>query len=73
VQAEKPSLAGLVFAGVAAVAIMLGRQPNGLAGIITSALEPWLGTKAGAWTSTTPSTTPTVAALPEEVPVGARP
>lgn len=34
--------AGLVFAGVAIVAVALGRQPNGLAGIISSWLDPWL-------------------------------
>ena len=31
---EQPKLAGLVFAGVAAAAIGLGRQPNGLAGML---------------------------------------
>jgi branched-chain amino acid transport system permease protein len=36
VQSTHPGLAGLVYAGVAAVAIFLGRQPNGLAGIVTS-------------------------------------
>jgi hypothetical protein len=36
VQSTHPSLAGLVFAGIAAVAIFLGRQPNGLAGILAS-------------------------------------
>jgi branched-chain amino acid transport system permease protein len=36
VQSTHPGLAGLVFAGVAAVAIFLGRQPNGLAGILAS-------------------------------------
>jgi branched-chain amino acid transport system permease protein len=38
VQSHHPSLAGLVFAGVAAVAIGLGREPNGLAGMLTTAL-----------------------------------
>jgi branched-chain amino acid transport system permease protein len=36
------SKAGLLFAGIAAVAIGLGRQPNGLAGMISNALDPWL-------------------------------
>jgi branched-chain amino acid transport system permease protein len=36
VQSREPALAGLVFAGIAAVAISLGRQPNGLAGILAS-------------------------------------
>jgi hypothetical protein len=39
VQSREPALAGLVFAGIAAVAISLGRQPNGLAGIVTSWLD----------------------------------
>ena len=34
VQSEQPELAGLVFAAVAAVAVGLGRQPNGLAGLV---------------------------------------
>ena len=43
VQSEAPELAGLVFAGVAAVAIGLGRQPNGLAGILVERLDAFLG------------------------------
>ncbi|HET7722621.1 MAG TPA: ABC transporter permease [Acidimicrobiales bacterium] len=68
VQAEKPELAGLVFAGIAAVAIGLGRQPNGLAGILTAALDRWLDRSPG---GTTTSTTPGPRPVPEEVPVGA--
>jgi branched-chain amino acid transport system permease protein len=34
VQSKQPELAGLVFAGVAVGAISLGRQPNGLAGML---------------------------------------
>jgi branched-chain amino acid transport system permease protein len=34
VQSKQPDLAGLVFAGVAVGAISLGRQPNGLAGLL---------------------------------------
>ncbi len=34
VQSEKPELAGLVFAVIAAVAVALGKQPNGMAGLI---------------------------------------
>jgi branched-chain amino acid transport system permease protein len=37
VQAQHPQLAGLVFAGIAAVAIGLGRQPDGLAGVLIDA------------------------------------
>ncbi len=36
VQSEHPDLAGLVFAVIAVVALALGKQPNGLAGIIFS-------------------------------------
>jgi branched-chain amino acid transport system permease protein len=39
VEATFPDLAGLVFVGVAAAAIGLGRQPNGLAGILYSATD----------------------------------
>ena len=38
VQSEQPELAGLVFAGVAAGAIGLGRQPNGIAGLLYDGL-----------------------------------
>lgn len=48
VQAKEPEAAGLVFAGVAAVAIGLGRQPNGLAGLLSSLLDPWLDRKPAA-------------------------
>ena len=46
VESTFPDLAGLVFVGVAAAAIGLGRQPNGLAGIVFSATDqlrelPW--------------------------------
>ncbi len=69
VQAEYPDLAGLAFALVAAVAIGLGRQPNGLAGILyelvgrRSAPER---TPEPVPTRAAPTTTPT-----EEVPVAA--
>jgi branched-chain amino acid transport system permease protein len=39
VQSHHPNLAGLVFAGIAAVAISLGRQPDGLAGYLHGALR----------------------------------
>jgi branched-chain amino acid transport system permease protein len=57
VQSEQPELAGLVFAGVAAVAIGLGRQPNGLAGIMIERVDRFLGRTrpGGATTSTDPS------------------
>jgi branched-chain amino acid transport system permease protein len=34
VQSEQPNLAGLVFLGIGATAVSLGRQPNGLAGML---------------------------------------
>jgi branched-chain amino acid transport system permease protein len=60
VQSEKPELAGLVFAGVAAVAIGLGRQPNGLAGIVIERVDRLLGRNrpSGATTSTDRSPIP---------------
>jgi branched-chain amino acid transport system permease protein len=36
VQSEKPELAGLVFAVIAVVALALGKQPNGMAGLLFS-------------------------------------
>jgi branched-chain amino acid transport system permease protein len=36
VQSEKPELAGLVFAVIAGAAVALGKQPNGLAGLLYS-------------------------------------
>jgi branched-chain amino acid transport system permease protein len=39
VQSHEPSLAGLVFAGIAAAAISLGRHPDGIAGML-SGLRP---------------------------------
>jgi len=57
VQAEYPQYAGVPFAAVAVVAILLGRQPNGLAGILYEQLERVFGRRSpvGATTSTTPS------------------
>ena len=39
VQSQRPELAGLVFAVIAAVAVALGKQPNGMAGIIFARLS----------------------------------
>lgn len=39
VQSEYPDQAGLVFAGVAVAVVALGRQPNGLAGMIFEAVR----------------------------------
>jgi branched-chain amino acid transport system permease protein len=40
VQSHEPGLAGLVFAGIAAAAISLGRHPDGLAGMIAARRRP---------------------------------
>jgi branched-chain amino acid transport system permease protein len=39
VESTYPDLAGVVFIGIAAAAIGLGRQPNGLAGIVYAAVD----------------------------------
>ena len=41
VQSEQPELAGLVFAAVAAAAIGLGRQPDGIAGLLYDGVASW--------------------------------
>lgn len=41
VQSESPSLAGIVFATVAIAAVLLGKQPNGLAGLLFERLGCW--------------------------------
>jgi branched-chain amino acid transport system permease protein len=74
VQSEEPELAGLVFAAVAAMAIGLGRQPNGLAGLAYEWLAPVKGNGPGAGRPA--AVTPPVArgapdvAQPEEAGVG---
>ena len=35
-QSKRPELAGLVFAVIAVTAVALGKQPNGLAGLLYS-------------------------------------
>lgn len=39
VQSEAPELSGLVFAAIAVTAVALGKQPNGMAGLLYSALR----------------------------------
>jgi branched-chain amino acid transport system permease protein len=39
VQSEYPEFAGLVFASIAVTAVALGKQPNGMAGLLYSALK----------------------------------
>lgn len=41
VQSESPSLAGVVFAAVAVAAVLLGKQPNGMAGLLYERLARW--------------------------------
>lgn len=41
VQSESPSLAGLVFAAVAITAVLLGKQPNGMAGMLFERIGRW--------------------------------
>jgi branched-chain amino acid transport system permease protein len=42
VQSEAPEFSGLVFAVIAVTALALGKQPNGLAGLLYSAKAPTL-------------------------------
>lgn len=62
VQSEAPELAGLVFAAIAVTAVALGKQPNGMAGLLYSRLgrraAPAREPAGGA---------PTVAAAPEVI------
>ncbi len=39
IQSKEPTLAGLVFASVAGAAILLGKQPNGMAGLLYDRLK----------------------------------
>jgi branched-chain amino acid transport system permease protein len=76
VQAEYADWAGIPFAAVAVVAILLGRQPNGLAGIVYEQLERLFGrhSPVGATTASEPaSSTGRQGAVRrrEEVPVHA--
>ena len=70
IQSEQPELAGLVFAGVAAVAIGLGRQPNGLAGIVIEKIDQFFGRNrpSGAVTRTDRSPLPPPAPVPTDRP-----
>ena len=38
VQSEAPEFSGLVFAAIAVTAVALGKQPNGMAGLLFSSL-----------------------------------
>lgn len=41
VQSESPQLAGVVFAAVAVAAVLLGKQPNGMAGLLFERVARW--------------------------------
>ena len=41
VQSESPQLAGVVFAAVAVAAVLLGKQPNGMAGLLFDRAARW--------------------------------
>jgi branched-chain amino acid transport system permease protein len=59
VQSEHPAIAGLVFAGVATVAIQLGRQPSGLVGLVSDrarAARRAIGATSSAGTMTSAAT-----------------
>ncbi|MGH9274608.1 MAG: ABC transporter permease [Acidimicrobiales bacterium] len=62
VQSEKPELAGLVFALIAVVALALGKQPNGLAGMLFSRRAT---ASAVSTDDAPPATTTPAAAVPE--------
>ena len=67
VQSEQPDLAGLVFAAVAAVAIVLGRQPTAWPG---SSPRPSAAGSAGSRWRNAPDTTPSTPTA-DEAPLGA--
>src|SRR3546814_3846771 len=48
VQSEAPELAGLVFAAIAVTALALGKQPNGMAGLLYAARSRGRVERAGA-------------------------
>ncbi|MGH9273609.1 MAG: ABC transporter permease [Acidimicrobiales bacterium] len=70
-EAELPDLSGLIFVAVAAAAISLGRQPNGIAGLALGALDRLrAGRDAGDRSARTRATVPEPDLLVE--PVGSR-
>jgi branched-chain amino acid transport system permease protein len=63
VQSEQPNLAGLVFATIAVTAVALGKQPNGMAGLIYAAFRGAAPTRVAASPPArrvAPATTPEV-------------
>lgn len=65
VQSQKPELAGLVFAVIAVVAVALGKQPNGMAGLLFSRFAKRPGPAPSS--SVAPSAPPTTSLSPPEV------
>lgn len=63
VESTYPDLAGVVFIGIAAAAIGLGRQPNGLAGIVYAAVDRVRATRVPDRPSAPAPATPSVTAV----------
>jgi branched-chain amino acid transport system permease protein len=61
---EQKQLQGLVFAAVAAAAIALGRQPNGIAGLLFGRVAAWRQTLAGGDNRPAASTSASAPAVP---------
>lgn len=69
VQSESPSLAGVVFAVVAGAAVLLGKQPNGLAGLVFERAGRWRSAAAVSATErgdVTPTAAPTTSSTTPE-------
>ncbi len=66
VQSESPSLAGLVFAAVAVAAVLLGKQPNGMAGLLYDRLTSWRRTVTSSRPARDPNPAPTLTPIERE-------
>jgi hypothetical protein len=64
VQSEYPDQAGLVFAIVAVAAVALGKQPNGIAGVLYSRLDGLRGASRPAAPAPAPAARPAAPAAP---------
>jgi branched-chain amino acid transport system permease protein len=72
VESTYPDLAGVVFIGIAAAAIGLGRQPNGLAGIVYGMVDRVRAARApGASSAKASTSTSAPASTPSPAPVTA--
>lgn len=70
VQSESPSAAGLVFATVAVAAVLLGKQPNGIAGILSERRDRWRSASRSETPRPRPEPSPVHAASSAPVEVG---